>query len=57
MGALKRFLIFNIDDRRKELEFDLDLRNDKAIIDFGALQDLLDKISMYPFEYKIVGLK
>ncbi len=57
MSDLRRFLVFNIDDKKKELEFDLDLKTGKAIVDFDDLQDLLDKISIYPFEYKIVSLK
>ena len=56
MSDLKRFLVFNIDDKKKELEFDLNLKSGKAIIDFDALQDLLDKISMYPFEYRVISL-
>lgn len=57
MGDLQKFLVFNIDGKKKELEFDLDLKSGKAIVDFDDLQDLLDKISMYPFEYKIISLK
>jgi len=56
MSDLKRLLVFNVDGKKKELEFDLDLKTGKAVVDFNDLQNLLDKISMYPFEYKVISV-
>ena len=50
---LVRRLVFKVNNRREELEFDVDHKNNKIIIDSSAFWKLMDKITAYSYEYEI----
>jgi len=53
--SLRRFLIFKNGDEIKKIEFSVDYKNDKVIIDYGAFWRIINEISSCPYEYLVVS--